>query len=77
MKNLFIKAKAAVIAFLAIPLVSRALHTFWQAVLSYLIVSALAPNATVDTKILLMGALGAGLSAVKTMAIAYVQGLKA
>jgi arginine exporter protein ArgO len=58
-------------------LVRRAFHTFIQAALSYLIVSALAPNATVDTKILLMGALGAGLSAVKTMAIAYVQGLKA
>ncbi|HEV7236875.1 MAG TPA: hypothetical protein VGN15_11875 [Ktedonobacteraceae bacterium] len=76
MKDVLAKVKSEAIAFLAIPLVSRALHTFWQAVLSYLIVSALAPQATVDTKILLMGALGAGLSAVKTMAVSYVQGLR-
>ena len=76
MKALLAKAKAALLAFWNIPLVSRALHTFWQAALSFVIVSALAPHASVDVKVTLMGALSAGLSAVKTMAWAYIQGLK-
>lgn len=76
MKAFFTKAKALLIAFWSIPLVSRALHTFWQAIVSYLIVAALAPHASLDVKLTLMGAIGAGLSAVKTMTVAYIQGLK-
>lgn len=76
MHGIIAKLKADLLAFWNVPLVSRAIHTFWQAALSYVIVMALAPHASIDARLALMGAVGAGLSAVKTMGVSYLQGLK-
>lgn len=72
MKNLIIKLKAV----WGIPLVSRALHTFWQGALAVLIVGLLNVHSTGDAKLLLVGSIAAGLSAVKTMAVSYIKGLR-
>jgi hypothetical protein len=70
MKNLGTKLKAL----LTNPVISRALHTFWQGALAVLLVGLLGVHTTGDAKLLLIGAVAAGLSAVKTMAVSYIKG---
>lgn len=88
MKKLLSNVKSALVALWSIPLVSRAVHTFWQAflavfalgvtgVLSVALQTHSVP-ATEDALIaLLVAAIAAGLSALKTMIIAYAQSLRA
>lgn len=84
MKALSIKLKTALAAFWNVPLVSRALHTFWQSFLAVFtlgitgVLSAHSVPTIEDAAMaLIVASVAAGLSAVKTMAIAYVQGLRA
>jgi hypothetical protein len=73
MKNLPIKLREL----WNIPLVSRAVHTLWQAGLAAFVVSLTAAHDQTNVKLVLIAAIGAGLSATKTMFVAYVKGLKA
>lgn len=88
MKRLLSNVKSALLALWAIPLVSRAVHTFWQAFLAVFALGATgvlsvalqthSVPATEDATIaLLVAAIAAGLSALKTFAVAYVESLKA
>jgi hypothetical protein len=56
------------------PTVHKAAHTFWQSASAYLIYSVLVANQPLHTvgdyKVLLVGAIAAGLSALKTLAVA-------
>lgn len=54
-------------------LVRRAFHTFWQAALGYALTRLVASSSPADTQVIMTGAFGFGLSAVKTWAIAYVK----
>jgi hypothetical protein len=51
------------------PILSRALHTVWQAVLGYALAQLTAPHASYDTTTLLTGAYAAALSALKTFVV--------
>lgn len=72
MKNL----KSKLSAFIHDTLISRALHTAWQAALAVLVVSLTSAHSSADVRLALIAAVGAGLSAIKTLALSYIKGLK-
>lgn len=53
--------------------VVRAFHTFWQAALGVLLAHYLAPGQPTDVKALVVAAVAAGASAVKTMVVTSVK----
>lgn len=63
------KLKAFLQTQLQRPLVAKAVHTFWQAALAYLLVGIVAAKSPAEIKMVLIGALGAGFSAVKSSVV--------
>jgi uncharacterized integral membrane protein len=76
MRGIISKVKADVLAFWNVPLVSRAIHAFWEAAVASLLVTVFAAHNSTDVKASLIGAVSLGLSAVKTMFWSYVKGQK-
>jgi len=59
------------------PLIERALQTVWQAIVGYLLAIHTAPHSTQDVQVILTGAYGAALSALKTYLAATLPALLA
>lgn len=88
MRGYIKKIEANLEAIWRIPLVSRAVHTYWQAFLAVFMLGITGVLATAmkshsvpltedATLALIVASIAAGLSAVKTVIVGYVQGQKA
>lgn len=56
------------------PTVAKAFHTFYQAALGVLVVGLFAAHSSTDVKALLVAAVAAGVSAVKSSLVARLRG---